>query len=210
MASSHLISAAWFLDGCWDASTDGLSGDEASWSVCGAKLLVNCASKEPHHVEAWPSSGRKNRGPPCLAEACLQETKCIQMIMSASSLVLSQFSFVICYTVWIFTQTGHKGQPDSNLLFVDTNMRRHTNTHSPSQTTQCLVQNGLIAGLITKETSIRRAPGRDRLAFSNEDPIKLSGSLFNEHRDKDGVTWATQNEREIEKVFDIYIADTNN
>ena len=66
MESSHLIPADSFLGG-WDASTDGLNRDEASSSVCGAKLLVDCASAPPHHVGAWPlwrlSPGRENRGP---------------------------------------------------------------------------------------------------------------------------------------------------
>lgn len=100
------------------------------------------------------------------------------------------------------------GNMQTQILFPLTQPCIDTNTHTPSQTTQCLVQNGLIAGLITKETSIRQAPGRDRLAFSIEDPIKLPGSLFNEHRDRDGVTWKTRNERDNKKCLTATLQTT--
>lgn len=54
--------------GCEDVSADGLNEEEASSSVCGAKLLLNCASAELHHVGAWllcgaPKPGSENKGP---------------------------------------------------------------------------------------------------------------------------------------------------
>lgn len=79
-------------------------------------------------------------------------------------------------TVHVFTRGGgmwggsasththtHTHINHTNLLYADTNTHwcSRTNMSTPSQTPQCLVQNGLIAGLITKETSIKRAPGRD-------------------------------------------------
>lgn len=95
------------------------------------------------------------------------------------SLVLPCF-LPLTYSTRLYTDRGQNTR--TNLLYADTNThthtRSHTSMHAQSQTPQCLVQNGLIAGLITKETGTKRAPGRDRLAFSIEDPTKLSGRVY--------------------------------
>lgn len=68
------------------------------------------------------------------------------------SSVVPLLSFPPLHTVHAFRQI--RGETHTNLVCAGTNAhtRSHTNAHSQSQATQCLVQNGLIAGLITKET----------------------------------------------------------
>lgn len=75
-------------------------------------------------------------------------------------------AFSPLHIVHVFTAIRGKRPAQIYCILTQTHTHSHTNMHAQSQTPQCLVQNGLVAGLITKETGSKRVPGRDRQAFS--------------------------------------------